>query len=380
MVDLGKSMRYNGSNEVGNFFILCGTKNDKEGLKKSYPGGDGIELIDSIKVIAPEVIELVERRYLILRTIYYHQPIGRRTLANELNLGERIVRNEVNFLKNQELLKIELNGMHITENGKALIDNLYEVYNKLKGIIDLEKNLETALGIKKIIIVPGDSTEYELTLKEMGKITSRSIIDNIQSNDIIGVTGGSTMANVADQMSEENRSLDVLVTSARGGIGSDLETQANAIAAKIAQKLGGKYKLLNVPDSLGKEALELVMKNDEIKESIDSINDINILVFGIGRADTMAYRRKLPEEKIENLMNSGAVAEAFGHYFDINGNEIWEYETIGISIQKYRSTRDVIGVAGGADKAEAIIAISSLRKDITIITDESAAKRILELI
>ncbi|MDD2446544.1 MAG: sugar-binding domain-containing protein [Tissierellia bacterium] len=284
------------------------------------------------------------------------------------------------MLKKQGLLEIELSGMHITENGKILIDALYDVYNKLKGIIDLQKKLEDALSIKKIIIVPGNSTEYELTLKEMGKITSSSIINSIQSNDIVGITGGSTMANVADQMPQLDKPLDVLIIPARGGIGSDLETQANAIAAKMAHKLGGKYKLLNVPDSLGREALEMVMKNDEIKESIDSINNLNFLVFGIGRADTMAYRRKLPKERIECLLNSGAVAEAFGHYFDINGNEIWEYETIGISIEKYKSTKDVIGVAGGAEKAEAIIAVSSLRKDITIITDESAAKKILELL
>lgn len=315
-----------------------------------------------------------------MRTIYYHQPIGRRALANELDFGERIVRNEVNLLKKQELLEIQLNGMYLTENGKNLINNLYDLNNKLKGIIELQEKLETTLGIKKMIIVPGNSTESESTLKEMGKITSRNIIDKIQPNDIVGITGGSTMANVADQMQKLDKALDVLVIPARGGIGSDLETQANAIAAKIAHKLGVKYKLLNIPDSLGKEALEVVMKNDEIKESVDAVNNINILVFGIGRADTMANRRKLPIEKIDSLLDSGAVAEAFGHYFDINGNEIWEYETIGISIDKYKNTRDVFGVAGGAEKAEAIIAISSLRKDITIITDESAAKKILELI
>ena len=42
--------------------------------------------------IVPELVELLEKRYNILRTIYYNQPIGRRILANNLGIGERIVR------------------------------------------------------------------------------------------------------------------------------------------------------------------------------------------------------------------------------------------------------------------------------------------------
>ncbi|WFA10205.1 sugar-binding domain-containing protein [Tissierella sp. Yu-01] len=314
-----------------------------------------------------------------MRTIYYHQPIGRRALATELNVGERIIRNEVNFLKELELLDIDLKGMNVTKKGKQLIDELHELYKGLKGIVDLQKNLEAILGVKRIIIVPGNSSEDELILKEMGKITSSNIKKLIQPHDIIGITGGNTMANVAEQMPQLDNSDDVMVIPARGGLGSELETQANAIAAKIGKKLGGNYKLLNVPDSLGKEALEVIIKNDEVKEAIELINNINILVFGIGRADTMAYRRKLPIDRIESILELGAVAEAFGHYFNLTGEEIWEYETIGISIEKFKSTKHVIGVAGGAEKAEAIIAISSVRKDITIVTDESAAKKIVEL-
>ena len=33
--------------------------------------------------IAPELISIVENRYIILRNIYYYQPIGRRALAEK---------------------------------------------------------------------------------------------------------------------------------------------------------------------------------------------------------------------------------------------------------------------------------------------------------
>ncbi|MDZ5001429.1 sugar-binding transcriptional regulator, partial [Clostridium perfringens] len=50
------------------------------------------EILSLQKKIVPELVEVLEKRYNILRTIYYNQPIGRRVLANQLDLGERIVR------------------------------------------------------------------------------------------------------------------------------------------------------------------------------------------------------------------------------------------------------------------------------------------------
>lgn len=333
-----------------------------------------------IKTIAPEVIDIVQKRYLILRTIYYNQPIGRRTLSTELGFGERIIRSEVNILKNQGLLNIDIMGMYITVEGKALIDELNEIYKGLMGITELEKDLATCLNIKRVYIVPGNSGHNDLFLKDMGKTTSEVLKRLIQPTDIIGITGGNTMAAVAEEMVPQNKSSDITVIPARGGLGREVETQSNSIAAKIGQKLGGSYRLLNVPDSLEKEALEIMIKNREVKESLEFINNINILLFGIGRADTMAQRRNLPKEKIDSLMDSGAVAEAFGHYFDINGNELWEYKTIGLSLDKFKETRDIIGVAGGDDKAEAIIAISHLSKNIILVTDENAARSIINIV
>lgn len=338
-----------------------------------------MDSLDLINKIAPEIIEIIERRYLILRSISYNQPIGRRGLSSELGFKERTVRDEVAILKNHGLLVIDIMGMYITEEGKKLLESLHTIYSNLKGIPELENKLKVLLKINKILIVPGNSVENSMVLKDMGKITSKVLKDTINPKDIIGITGGSTMASVVDEVKYDKKSRDIVVIPARGGLGRDVETQSNSIAAKLGQQLGGSYRLLYVPDGLEEEALEHILKNEEIKESMEMINNMNTLLFGIGRADTMAKRRNLPHSKIEELTKKGAVAEALGHYFDINGNEIWEFKTVGLSIEKYKELNNLIAVAGGEDKAEAIIAVSTLNKDMTLITDERAARKILEL-
>lgn len=337
------------------------------------------EILELQKKIVPELPEILEKRYNILRNICYNQPVGRRTLANKIGLGERVIRTEVNILREQGLVEVNAAGMCATSEGIAIIENLKDFIHNIRDLRSLEEELQTALNIKRIIVVPGDFDEDNLILKDIGKTSSLCIKRMLKDNNIIGITGGSTMAHVADEMSQERKNIhkNVLVIPARGGLGKSLETQANNVAAKLAMKLGGTYKLLHVPDSLDKEALDTIIQIPEVKELKELIDKINILVFGLGKADEMAERRKLPKELIQKILKDGAVAEAFGYYFNTKGEQVWEAGTVGLTLEDFKNVKNVIGVACGKKKAEAIMAISSLKKDMTLIIDEGVARKIL---
>lgn len=294
-------------------------------------------------------------------------------------MKERKVRDEVEVLKKLDLIKVDFKGIYISGKGKKILKRLEVIYSDLKDIPILEKKLKEMLKIKKVKIIPGDSNENQIILKDMGKITFEIIKDLIEEEDIIGITGGSTMAKVVEEVQYDDRERNILVIPARGALGSDVDNQSNSIAAKLAQKLGGNYKLLHIPDTLDLETLELVLKNEDIRQSKDMIENINLLVFGIGRADTMAKRRNLKEDVIIKLEEGQAVAEAFGHYFNIKGGEVWQHKTIGLSLDRFRNLEDLIGVAGGEEKAQAIMAVSALNSNLTLITDEKAAKSILKI-
>lgn len=336
------------------------------------------DIINLQKKVIPEMIELLDRRYNILRTIYHNRPIGRRTLANYLNLGERVVRTEVNILKEQRLLEVKSMGMNITDEGIKIIEGLKDFMYQLKGLANLENKIKEILNLENIFIVPGDFNKDKYVLFDIGNEASKHILNVIDDNNILGITGGTTMARVAEEMPKNNSVKDILVLPARGGIGKNLETQSNNISAKIAEKLGGKYKLLHIPDNIGKEALDTLMQFDEIKSLIDDIKKIDVLVFGIGRSDTMAKRRYLSKDIIEVLDRKGSVAEAFGYYFNIKGEIIRESNTVGLNLEDFKNIKNVIGVAAGSKKADSIIAITALRSDITLVIDEGAARGILE--
>lgn len=340
------------------------------------------ELIELQKKIVPELTQILEKRYNILRNIYYKQPIGRRTLANQLDLGERVVRTELNVLKEQNLIEIKSIGMNVTKEGKIIIEKLKDFIHSLRDLKSLESKLEEILKIKRVIVVPGNFDEDKFILKDVGKTAALCIKTILKDNNIIGITGGSTMTQLANKMpvDRHNKYKDVLVIPARGGLGESLETQSNNIAANLANRLGGKYKLLHVPDNINKDALDMIVQIPEVKELKGLIKKIDILTFGLGRADEMAKRRKLPEELLTKILNKGAVSEAFGYYFNKKGEIVWESSTVGLSLEDFKNVSNVVGVACGKKKGEAIMSISTLKQDMILVLDEGVGREILELV
>lgn len=336
------------------------------------------EIIDLQRKIVPEILTILEKRYNILRNIYILQPVGRRNLANKLSLGERVIRTEVDILKSQGLVDIDAGGMSITTEGEVVVEQLKDFIYSMRGIGEMEEKLRRKLDIIKVIVVPGNVDTDDFVLGDLGKATAKLIEKLIQDNIIMGITGGTTMAAVAKGIVQHTKPQNIKIVPARGGLGKQVETQANTIAAEMASRLKGSYELLHASDTLSEETMQMLLKDPEMQRVINTIKSVNLLVFGIGRADTMASRRELSKDIIEKLERLNAVSEAFGYYFNQKGEIVHETKTIGINLDDFKKVEYTIGVAGGYNKAKAILAITSLKKTMMLVTDEAAAKRILE--
>jgi central glycolytic genes regulator len=94
----------------------------------------------------------------------------------------------------------------------------------------------------------------------------------------------------------------------------------------------------------------------------------------------MARRRKLEQDAVQEMTAEGALAEAFGFYFDRNGSVVHKMQTVGLRLEDIANTELVIAVAGGKNKGEAIAAIMRFGQDDVLVTDEAAALEIVELI
>lgn len=328
--------------------------------------------------IAPELIYVVENRYTILRNIYYNQPVGRRILAEKTNISERIVRKELNFLSGRGLISISRSGAVITETGLGFLPELDKYIKEVKGIKLLEEELKETLGLEDVFIVPGN-LEHSTIVQEIGRFSARFIKKMLKDGDILAVTGGFTLAQVARAMRKSEKGMDITVVPGRGGLGEEVEIQANTISSTIAKKLGGGYHLLHIPDSIKEENVDRIIAEPSIQRVLQSLKKTNILLHGVGSAEVMAGRRDMSKEQIDELVKKGAVAEALGYYFNQNGEIVHITTSVGLHLEDLKSIDKVIVIAGAPAKAKAILAVISPEYHDLLICDELTAREIIYL-
>lgn len=334
--------------------------------------------------LIPEIITIAERRYNILREIN-NGPIGRRNLAQKLAEGERTIRNELDFLSDERLIEITAAGAQLTGEGRELLNELVDYIKIIKGLRGLEQEIREILGISHVLIVPS-ANDAELDKRELGRFAAKELKKVITQQEqrrgqiTIAVTGGTTMAEVADMMNWDGEHRQLMVVPGRGGLGEDVEIQANTIASKLAKKLGGHHRLLHIQDNLQELTLQTISKEPQIKEVLDLLAHASILVHGVGTAREMARRRGLTGEELKHLEQVGAVGEAFGFYFNERSEIVYSTTSVGLKLDDLaRKDLLVIAIAEGEEKARAILSVVSPEYHDILITDEKTAKEILEL-
>lgn len=214
-------------------------------------------IINLQKKIVPELTNLLVQRYQILRQVSHEYPIGRRALAARLGLSERVLRAQVDFLKNGGLLAFSSAGMSVTEEGADILKELADYVRKLQDLNSLEQFLCERLDIGRVVIIPGDSDQEEVVKREIGRAAAR----------ILG-----------------------------------------------------------------------------------------------------------------NLLDDGAVGEAFGQYCALDGRQIYMTNNAGLMLQDLPKIGTVIGVAGGRSKAAAILSVIRASRQDILITDEAAAHDIVRML
>lgn len=336
------------------------------------------ELIDAQNKLVPEMMNALEIRYQILKYVKMKGPIGRRTLGSMANLTERETRSMLDQLRNQHLITISNKGAAITSTGQEVLETLNYPMDKVSGRLSLANKLTQLLGIRGIKIVNGNSDENLVAKESLGLEAANELVDHINELKIIAVTGGSTVAAIPSYIGEQRDTGDLLFIAARGGVGDDLGLQANAIAYKFSEAVGGEYLPFYYPDSLCLEAHEAFHKEKDVVQMMHLYEKVDCVIHGIGDAETMATLRGTSDVYRRMLRESHAKGEAFGYYFDSKGHVVHRIRTVGIQVEQLKRVPLLLAVAGGKSKAEAILSYLAAAPSQTIlVTDEGAANEML---
>ena len=333
-----------------------------------------------IEAIAPDLMGVITKRYQILQFISWMAPVGRRSLAEQMKISERVLRTETDFLRKQGLIKSSKSGMVLTSQGIEVFEGLEQFMNRLLGFKEDEKRLADKLGIDHCLIVNGDADQSSRVLDEMGKELNQTLQLVLPAGRLtVAVMGGTTMAQVAQQMTYKlSAGRELTFVPARGGVGEAVAIQANSVAASMAEATDSKYRVLYIPENVSAETYQPLLKEPSVQEVLQLIDNAQVVIHSIGDALVMAKRRSMAPATIAKLVDKHAVSETFGTFFDEAGQVIYKIPRIGLQIPDLDHIPYVFAVAGGKSKAQAIAAYMKNAPSRTwLITDVGASNAIL---
>lgn len=337
-----------------------------------------LELIKLQELLVPDLLAVMNKRLMILERIYYLQPIGRRGLTEHLHLTERVLRTEVEFLKKQGLITIETAGMKTTKMGEELLDKLYPFMSQLYGFNDLEILLQKKFKLKQVYVVKGDADQDQVIKRTIGSVAAQVLISLLKDGDILALTGGTTVAEMVDAFPKDHSYEQVTIVPARGGMDDDIEYQANNLVGRLAQKINATYRLFHLPAQISSiDTYQLLLKDEQIIKMLAELKKACIVVHGIGDAIIMAQKRGVSNELLKELKEKEAVGEAFGYYFNIDGEIVYKMNVVGLTIEDLENVDTVIAIAGGSSKAKAVLAVLKQKIIDILIIDEAIAKKLL---
>ncbi len=311
---------------------------------------------------------MVDRKTAIkIANWYYIDGMTQDEIAKKLGYSRQRVNKIIKSLVPEGVVTIVVNGLD-SEN------------------IMLENILENHFSLNQVIVA--DTTQGELPLlSELGKKAARFLDDFIQDGKTIGVSWGNTLGETIRSMRSVHK-VNCSVVQLVGGLNtSDQAVKPDEIARMLARKLYCDYSILYAPAIMNSEiARDIMAQQDFFKESIERINSCDIAVVGVGQLDksaTIVTHGYLQETDLNDMINQGYVGDlCFNHYRadgDVGSFKL-QNRVMGVDLAALNKIPVVVAIAGGEDKAEAVLGALNTGCVDVLITDTTLAQRLEEII
>lgn len=339
------------------------------------------DLFSIIQAIVPDIQEVLTLRVTILHELAQaSHRIGRKALAEKVQVTERVLRTAIDVLREQSLVDVNNAGITITAFGRQKLVSFNAVAKKANRLYDLERAVKQKLNLDHCWVIPGDADQDDFVYEVMSQAVQEVLSTHLPlGRNVIAVTGGSTLANVGDYFDERLSSdRELIFVPTRGGVGGSIHIQSNNVGGLMAQRTNSTFIPLFIPEKINQDTSKILLMDPSIKKAIEMSQQADCLLLSVGAAEVMADRRDITPQQLEAIIQGKAVGEAFGVFYNREGEEVIRLPRMGIQIEHLKQIRMLITVVGGASKAEATSAFFKLAPTHGwLICDEGIANQVL---
>ena len=254
----------------------------------------------------------------------------------------------------------------------------------ISSIIEVERAVEHAFGIAKVIIAPMASEELDPT-KAIASIAGQFISNYVQSDMKIGVGWGRTLYSTLPHIRGSDLE-KIRVISLLGGISQAKRFNPAEFAWQFTELFNGEGYLVPAPALVDSaETKHALLEHCGINQIFELADDLDVAFLSAGGIEgiTTSYRLgHVSEAERQSLIAAGAVGDLLYNFISEDGDLVdhnVNTRVISIGIDRLKNAKDRILISGGKEKVKVLLGCLRLVKPTVFITDEITAKVILSL-
>lgn len=246
---------------------------------------------------------------------------------------------------------------------------------------ELSIGLQRAYGLIHAIAVTTPSQTPEAIRQSLGAATATLLREIVTPADTLGFTAGRTL----DEATKLLSGLPCCDVVALGGIAGPVREHGVEIVRRVARASGGESYPIFAPLLVQDEATADALKADPlIRDAYSRFGRVTKGVVAIGSwnpPDSQLYDSANQGTTAQELVARGVVGEVVATLYDKNGNadSTLDHRSLAITADELKRIPEVIGVAGGATKVEAIRAALLGGFITSLITDAETALALIEM-
>lgn len=252
----------------------------------------------------------------------------------------------------------------------------FKIRKDSENQISIEKSLQDKFGLKDTFVVPTNPDEDNIN-ETVARAAAMYISDRISKDDFINIGYGDTSSRILNNLATMTE-YPISCVSLTGGVNCYLPNTLSSI-------FNAKLYLMPAPLLPSSNELAQSMRNEASVVEISRMASLSkITVVGVGGIDDNATIIKsglLSKNDVLYLQMQGAVGDVLSHFIDQDGNIVnaeIEERLISYDLQSLKKLNNVVGVAAGNVKVNAIRAALRGGYLDVLITDENTALKLLE--
>jgi len=261
------------------------------------------------------------------------------------------------------------------------------VHYPWKTAPELEDALRTRFSLRQARVLSVCGQPYDETLRGLGALAARYVESILADGMVLGISWGVAVYSTVRALRPE-RHLPITVVQMVGAVGAgDPLMDGTDLARLLANAYGGEYRYLHAPliveDARAREAL---LQEPRIRDTLRLAGQADVALVGIGAPAPEVYSLLragyVDREALARLRAQGVVGDICARHYDAQGRVLdieLNHRIVGLELEALHGIGQVIGVAGGEAKAEAILGALRGGHVNVLVTDDAAARKVLEL-